>query len=143
MRRPKGAGAKRSSTCSRSARGGRAAETQCTFRGGAGTRPAPRRHALRQRALAEAGKKRCTVVAPVDGTVLEITTHESESAVGKPLLKLGDTRTLYVMAEVYTDDREGVEVNQKAEVGGRGLPAQLRGTACGDRRANQPRGRRP
>ena len=76
----------------------------------------------RQEALAEAGKKRCTVVAPVDGTVLEITTHESESAVGKPLLKLGDTRTLYVMAEVYTDDREGVEVNQKAEVGGRGLP---------------------
>ena len=62
------------------------------------------------------------MVAPVDGTVLEITTHEGESAVGKPLLKLGDTKTLYVMAEIYTDDREGVEINQQAEIGGRGLP---------------------
>jgi HlyD family secretion protein len=74
-----------------------------------------------KRALAEAGTNRCTVVAPVDGTVLEVTTLEGESAVGKPLLKLGDTRKLYVMAEVYTDDREGVQVNQKAKVQGRGL----------------------
>jgi HlyD family secretion protein len=84
-----------------------------------------------KRALAEAGKKRCTVVAPVDGTILEITTREGESAVGKPLLKLGDTRALYVMAEVYTDDREGVQVNQKAEIAGRGLPLNSRATLSG------------
>jgi HlyD family secretion protein len=75
-----------------------------------------------KKALAEAGKKRCTVFAPVNGTVLEITTRAGESAVSKPLLKLGDTKKLYVMAEVYTDDREGVQVGQKAEIGGRGLP---------------------
>jgi HlyD family secretion protein len=75
-----------------------------------------------KKTLAEAGKKRCTVVAPVDGTVLEITTHEGESAVGKPLLKLGDTRRLYVMAEVYTDDRDSIQVGRKAKIQGSGLP---------------------
>ncbi len=67
------------------------------------------------------------MVAPRDGTVLEITTQEGESAVGKPLLKLGDTSSLYVMAEVYTDDREGVQVGQPAEIHGRGLPLNLVG----------------
>ena len=77
---------------------------------------------LRKKDLAEAAKKRCTVVAPSGGTVLEITTHEGESAAGKPLLKLGDTRQLYVLAELYTDDHNGVQVMQPATIEGRGLP---------------------
>jgi HlyD family secretion protein len=86
----------------------------------------------RKKELAVAAMARCTVVAPIEGQVLEISTHAGESATGKPLLKLGNTRRLYVLAEVYEDERKNVQVGQKAEIKGRGLPLNekpsLRGT---------------
>jgi HlyD family secretion protein len=76
----------------------------------------------RKKELAEAAKERCIVRAPVDGAVLEITTRPGESAAGKALLKMGDTSQIYVLAEVYEDDRKRVHLEQKARIQGRGLP---------------------
>lgn len=66
--------------------------------------------------------ERSKVHSPIDGVVLEICTKVGESGAGKPLVKLGDTRQMYVLAEIYEDDRRLVREKQRVEVRGRGLP---------------------
>ncbi len=66
--------------------------------------------------------KRSTIVAPIQGTILEINTHPGETGNGQPLLKLGDISQLYVLADVYEDDGYLVQKDQSVKVTGRGLP---------------------
>jgi len=76
----------------------------------------------RKKDLALAMLERTQVRAPISGTILEINTRPGEAAVGKPLLKLGDSSQMYVVAEVYEESRYLVRPGQQATITGRGLP---------------------
>ncbi len=75
-----------------------------------------------KRALGVEMVERSKVVAPIDGVILDLCTQVGESGAGKPLARLGDTRRVYVLAEVYEEDGHRVRPGQKAEVRARGLP---------------------
>jgi HlyD family secretion protein len=77
---------------------------------------------IRKKALAGAMLQRSVVLSPIDGVVLDICTKAGESGTGKPLVKLGDTSTMYVLAEIYEDQRHLVDQGQKVKVTGRCLP---------------------
>ncbi len=76
-------------------------------------------------------RDRCRVLAPRDGRILKILTQVGEAAVGKPLLRLGDTRRMYVLAEIYGEDSQHVKVGDRAEVAGQGLPPKPTGKLQG------------
>ena len=75
----------------------------------------------KKRALGVEMIERSKVTSPIDGVVLDICTRAGESGAGKPLVKLGDTRRMYVLAEIYEDDRWRVRQGQRVEVRPRGL----------------------
>lgn len=61
--------------------------------------------------------RKCHIVAPISGTVLEKYVEQGEFAVtGKPLFKMGDTRNMYMRAYVTTAQLEHVKVGQKVKV---------------------------
>ena len=61
--------------------------------------------------------RKCHIVAPISGTVLEKYVEQGEFAVtGKPLFKMGDTHNMYMRAYVTTAQLEHVKVGQKVKV---------------------------
>jgi HlyD family secretion protein len=82
-------------------------------------------------AMTEVMRDRCRILAPRAGRILKLTTQVGEAAVGKPLLRLGDTTRMYVLAEVYGEDRHRVKVGQEARIEGRGLPEKTGGELRG------------
>ena len=78
-------------------------------------------------ASAEARLRRTIVRAPIDGQVLKILTWPGEATGGKPILRLGDTRLMEVVAEVYETDIGRVRLGQKASITSPALPRVLTG----------------
>lgn len=68
--------------------------------------------------------------APHDGTVLKILTTEGESIGQRPILLLGNTDQMYVVAEVYETDIQYVDVKKKprAMITSGAFPGHLSGT---------------
>ena len=61
--------------------------------------------------------RKCHIVAPISGTVLEKYAEQGEfAATGKPLFKMGDTRNMYLRAYVTSGQLEQVRVGQKVKV---------------------------
>lgn len=61
--------------------------------------------------------RKCHIVAPISGTVLEKYVEQGEFAVtGKPLFKMGDTHNMYMRAYVTTAQLQNVKVGQKVKV---------------------------
>jgi HlyD family secretion protein len=61
--------------------------------------------------------RKCHIVAPISGTVLEKYVEQGEFAVtGKPLFKMGDTRNMYMRAYVTSSQLQNVKVGQKVKV---------------------------
>lgn len=61
--------------------------------------------------------RKCHIVAPISGTVLEKYVEQGEFAVtGKPLFKMGDTHNMYMRAYVTSAQLEHVKVGQKVKV---------------------------
>ena len=85
----------------------------------------------KKRKLAEVMRDRCRILAPRDGQILKITSQVGEASVGKPLLRLGDTSRMYVLAEIYQEDRHRAKVGDPALIEGRGLPTRSTGELCG------------
>lgn len=79
-------------------------------------------------ALAVARLARTILKAPRDGTVLKILSRPGERADQKPILKLGDTGTMYAVAEVYETDALRVHPGQRATITSPALPRALTGT---------------
>jgi HlyD family secretion protein len=77
---------------------------------------------------AEARLKRTELRAPRSGRVLRILTRPSERTDARPILKLGDTSVMYVVAEVYETDVLWVRPGQSAKVRSPALPEELSGT---------------
>jgi HlyD family secretion protein len=67
--------------------------------------------------LAEARLERTIIRAPVDGEILRVITQQGE-AIGQNggILEMGDTRQMYVVAEVYETDVGRVELGQTATI---------------------------
>lgn len=61
--------------------------------------------------------RKCHIVAPISGTVLEKYAEQGEfAAMGKSLFKMGDTRNMYLRAYVTSGQLEQVRVGQKVKV---------------------------
>ncbi len=61
--------------------------------------------------------RKCHIVAPISGTVLEKYAEQGEfAAMGKALFKMGDTRNMYLRAYVTSGQLEQVRVGQKVKV---------------------------
>ena len=78
--------------------------------------------------LARAELELSTVRAPIDGQVLEIHAREGERVeTADGILEIGDTSTMYAIAEVYETDIGRVRVGQHAVVRSPALPQTLEG----------------
>jgi len=82
----------------------------------------------RSLALAKARLDRTVLKAPCDGRILKVLTRPGASADHQPILKMGDTQHMYVVAEVYETDIHGVQVGQQATVTSLALSQPLKGT---------------
>lgn len=69
-----------------------------------------------QRRLAAEKIRRAAVVAPIDGQVLSVEAQPGEVVANAPLLRLGETRSMSVIAEVDEFDIALIEVGQRANV---------------------------
>jgi HlyD family secretion protein len=81
----------------------------------------------RQIALSEARANRMTVYAPIDGRILNILVKPGEEVGSGPILAMGDTSRMRVVAEVYETDISRVSVGQRAEVSSRALAKSITG----------------
>ena len=79
-------------------------------------------------ALAEVRLEQTVLKAPHDGTILKVLTRPGERVESKPILKLGDTSVMYVVAEVYESDALLVKPGQRAKAASPALPNPLTGT---------------
>jgi HlyD family secretion protein len=75
--------------------------------------------------VADARLARSEIRAPVEGDILKIITRASEAGGRDPLLKMGDTSTMYAVAEVYETDVWRVQRGQKATVTSKAFPPDL------------------
>ena len=87
----------------------------------------PQRSLEQQLALAEARLKRLALYAPIDGRVLNVRVRPGEEVGSGPVLVLGDTSRMRVVAEVYETDIGHVSVGQSATVSSRALPKPING----------------
>ncbi|MFT7288276.1 MAG: HlyD family secretion protein [Halieaceae bacterium] len=79
-------------------------------------------------AAAKARLERAQVRAPVDGEILVIHAREGERIGDDGLLELGQTRRMFVVAEVYETDIGLVELGQPAIISGPALDGLLTGS---------------
>jgi HlyD family secretion protein len=72
--------------------------------------------AARNLELANASLDRTIIRAPNDGEILQITTRTGEAIGENGILEMGDTRQMYVVAEVYETDVGLVELGQRVAI---------------------------
>jgi HlyD family secretion protein len=77
--------------------------------------------------LAEARLNRTILKAPRDGCILKTLTHPGETTDRLPILKMGDTKAMYAVAEVYETDIIWVREGQPAQVNSPALLGVLNG----------------
>lgn len=77
---------------------------------------------------AQADQARTTVLAPVDGQVLAIHVRPGERLGPDGILELGQTQSMYAVAEVYETDITRVAIGQEATISSAALSAPLHGT---------------
>ena len=82
----------------------------------------------RQMELAEARAKQLSVIAPIDGQVLDVRVKPGEEVGSGPILVLGDTAHMRAVAEVYETDIARIRVGQKATISSRALAGSIGGT---------------
>jgi HlyD family secretion protein len=87
----------------------------------------PQRSLDQQLTLAEARAKRLTLYAPIGGRVLNVRVRPGEAIGSGPILALGDTTRMRVVAEVYETEIAQVSIGQSATVSSRALPKPING----------------
>lgn len=78
-------------------------------------------------ALAEARIASTVIQAPMDGEILKIVTWPGERTSGAPILQMGDSRIMHVVAEVYESDIRLVQIGQPATISSPSLPQDMTG----------------
>lgn len=81
----------------------------------------------RQLEVAEARVHLAEVTAPIAGQVLKIMIQPGARVASAPILKMGDTREMHAVAEVYETDIGAVKIGQSATIRSRALPKPLSG----------------
>ncbi len=81
----------------------------------------------RQIALTDAKAQRLTLLAPIDGRILNIMVKPGEQITNGPVLTMGDTSRMRAVAEVYETDIARVKVGQAAEISSRALAQPISG----------------
>jgi HlyD family secretion protein len=66
--------------------------------------------------------------APIDGEILKVLTYPGERIANDPVLKMGDTADMHVIAEVYETDVGFVRVGQRATITSEALGEPVQGT---------------
>jgi HlyD family secretion protein len=66
--------------------------------------------------------------APIDGEILKVFTYPGERIGNDPILKMGDTSDMHVIAEVYETDVGVVRVGQRATITSQALGRPVQGT---------------
>jgi HlyD family secretion protein len=77
--------------------------------------------------LTEARLERTIVRASRSGEVLDIVTYSGEVISEDGILDLGDTKQMYVVAEVYESDISKIQLGQKVTITDSSLPRKLEG----------------
>ncbi len=67
------------------------------------------------------------VRAPISGQLLRVPVREGERVKGRPLVQIGDTSTMFAVAEVHANDVRLVSKGQKAVFSSPALPADVAG----------------
>ena len=78
--------------------------------------------------LAEAKVQRTIIRSPIAGQVLEVMTHSGERIGKDPILKLGNTEQMHVVAEIYETDIARIRMGQRATATSSALAEPLEGT---------------
>jgi HlyD family secretion protein len=77
--------------------------------------------------LARERLKQSVLMAPQDGTVVEIHVRTGETAGGKPVVSLANLEPMYVTAEIFEGDLLKIAPGMKASITSTALPAALTG----------------
>jgi HlyD family secretion protein len=78
--------------------------------------------------LAEAELKTSIIRAPSDGQIIEVIANPGEAVQGRVILRMGDVREMYVLAEVYEADVSRVRIDQHVEITSSALSKPLTGS---------------
>lgn len=76
----------------------------------------------------QAKLEQAIVYAPANGCILRILIRAGEKLEGLPILKMGDTRHMYAIAEVYETDIRFVKPGQKAVISSMALVTPIKGS---------------
>lgn len=76
---------------------------------------------------AEAQLELTIIRAPIDGEILKVFTYPGERIGNEPILKMGDTANMHVIAEVHESDVGAVRVGQRATITSEALPQPVQG----------------
>jgi HlyD family secretion protein len=76
---------------------------------------------------AEAQVDLSVIRAPIDGEILKVFTYPGERIGDGPILNMGDTEDMHVIAEVHETDVSAVQVGQRATVTSPALPEAIHG----------------
>lgn len=76
---------------------------------------------------AEAQLELSIIRAPINGEILKVYTYPGERIANDPILKMGDTSNMYVIAEVHETDVGAVRVGQRATITSAALPGPVEG----------------
>jgi len=76
---------------------------------------------------AEAQLELTIIRAPIDGEILKVFTYPGERIANDPILKMGDTSDMHVIAEVHETDVGAVRVGQHATITSGALPEPVHG----------------
>ena len=76
---------------------------------------------------AEAELELSIIRAPIDGEVLKVFTYPGERIGNDPILKMGNTNDMHVIAEVHETDVGAVRVGQRATITSTALPEPVTG----------------
>jgi HlyD family secretion protein len=80
-----------------------------------------------QAKIAEAQLELSIIRAPIAGEILRIFTHAGERVGDEPILSMGDTANMYVVAEVHETDVSYVRVGQRATITSPALSGPVEG----------------
>jgi HlyD family secretion protein len=79
-------------------------------------------------AIATAELEQAQIISPIDGQILEIHAYPGERIGDNGVLELGQTKTMYVVAEIYETDIGKIRVGQTATINSDALSEELTGT---------------
>jgi len=78
-------------------------------------------------ALARERLRSATILAPIDGTILEVSRHVGEVVGNQPIMIMADLQNMLVIGEIFESDVLKIAVNMPVTVTSKALPEPLQG----------------